>query len=326
MRTRPPLLLTFCFLLCLNGAAQTTQPPMLLWYQQPATVGDSLPYQNGKSTQPFDDRHRKGWVEALPIGNGRMGAMVFGGVPHERIQLNEETLWAGYRHDENNPNAAAALPIVRRLIFEGKEDSAKKIGEENMLGVPKRVSPFQSMGDVWITFPGLAGGQVTNYYRDLDVDQAVASVRFGHGNTTFTREAFASHPDDVIVLRFAASEKGSLSLGISLHREKEATAGVQNNTLVLQGRLNVPDAQGVNQGMAFETHVRPLVKGGAIRTTGNGITIQGADEVVLLIAQATGYGGRNPREKCRAALAAAAKRSYDQLKRRHVEDYRKLYG
>jgi alpha-L-fucosidase 2 len=128
---------------------------MVLWYQQPATLGDSLPYKNGKTTQPFEDRHLKGWVEALPIGNGRMGAMIFGGTENERIQLNEESLWAGYHHDVNNPKAAAALPLVRRLIFEGKEDSAKLIGEENMLGVPKRVSPYQPMGDLWIQFPGI---------------------------------------------------------------------------------------------------------------------------------------------------------------------------
>ncbi len=319
-------LLTVCCLLRAGAYAQTTQPPMVLWYQQPATMGDSLPYANGKSTQPFDDRHRKGWVEALPIGNGRMGAMIFGGIQKERIQLNEETLWAGYPHDENNPDAAAALPIVRRLIFEGKEDSAKMIGENNMLGVPKKVSPYQSMGDIWMEFPGLEKGQTTGYYRDLNVDQALASVRFGQGSKTFTREAFASHADNVIVLRLTASQKGSLSLRLSLHREKEAASLVRNNTLVLQGRAAVPDGKGPNQGMSFETQVLPLVKAGTLRTNGNEISIDNADEVVLLIAQATSYGDRDPRKTCSAALSSAARLSYDQLKKRHVEDYQKLYG
>ncbi|MEJ7769677.1 MAG: glycoside hydrolase family 95 protein [Chitinophagaceae bacterium] len=315
-----------CLCFFFKGYAQKVQPSMVLWYRQPANFSDSLPYKNGSTTNPFDDRNGKGWVEALPIGNGRMGAMVFGGIETERLQLNEESLWAGYYHDVNNPEAYAALPLVRRLIFEGKEDSAKLIGEKAMLGIPKRVSPYQSMGDLLMVFPGLVKEQTRNYYRSLDVDHAMATVRFEQGNNKFTREAFASHVDDVIVLRLTASQKGSLSINLSLDREKDAGSMVKNNSVILSGRLNVPDEKGINHGMLFATHVLPICKGGIITSKENKLIVTNADEIILLIAQATGFGGRDPQQSCAAALLAASKKSYDVLKGNHILDYQKLYG
>jgi alpha-L-fucosidase 2 len=154
---------------------------------------------------------RKGWVEALPIGNGRMGAMIFGGIAKERIQLNEESLWAGYAHDENNPNAAAALPMVRKWLFEGRDDSATVLADKAMMGIPKRVSPYQTMGDIWMEFDGILKEKTSDYYRDLNLDQALTTVRFVQDGRTFTREAFASHPDNIIAMRLTASAPGSIS-------------------------------------------------------------------------------------------------------------------
>jgi alpha-L-fucosidase 2 len=161
-----------------SAVPSSTYPPMLLWYKQPATLADTLPYKMGKTVNPFDDRHRKGWVEALPIGNGRMGAMIFGGITKERIQLNEESLWAGYAHDENNPEAAAALPMVRKWLFEGRDDSAMVLADKAMLGIPKKVSPYQTMGDIWMEFDGIMKEKTSDYYRDLNLDQALTTVRF----------------------------------------------------------------------------------------------------------------------------------------------------
>ncbi|HZG23961.1 MAG TPA: glycoside hydrolase family 95 protein, partial [Chitinophagaceae bacterium] len=299
---------------------------MVLWYKQPATLSDSLPYKNGNTTKPFDDSKRKGWVEALPVGNGRMGAMIFGGVQKERLQLNEESLWAGYYRDVNNPEASSALPMVRRLIFEGKEDSAKLIREKAMLGIPRRVSPYQSMGDLLMEFPGVRGEQVTDYYRDLNVDEAIATVRFQQGNNKFSREIFASHADDIIVLRMTASQKGSLSVNLFLDREQDATSIVNNKSVILSGRLNVPDEKGANQGMLFATQVLPVCKGGKITSSGSELIITNADEIILLIAQATGFGGKDPQKLCAASLSAAFKIPYDVLKRKHTQDYQKLYG
>ena len=299
---------------------------MVLWYKQPATVTDKLPYKNGATTNPFDDHKGKGWVEALPIGNGRMGAMVFGGVVNERLQLNEETLWAGFNRDVTNPQAGAALPLVRRLLFEGKEDSASVVAESKMLGVPKNVAPYQTMGDIWMEFSGSATKPFSNYYRDLNVDQSITTVRYQQGGVQYTRETFASHPDDIIVMRLTASKKGSLSFTISLDREKDAVSLVENKAVILRGHLKVLDEKGINRGMTFATKVFPVAKGGKISVDGNKLFISNADEVLLFISQATGYDGRNPEKYCSAAISAASKQSYDVLKRRHILDYQKLYG
>jgi hypothetical protein len=201
-----------------RGYAQNAQAPMVLWYKQPATLPDTLPYGNGapsnspsgrEATNPFGDKTGKGWVEALPIGNGRMGAMIFGGVHHERLQLNEESLWAGFSRDVTNPEAAEALPLIRRLIFEEKEDSLRLIGPKKLLGIPKRVASYQPIGDLWLEFGGSARQPFSDYYRDLNVDQSVATVRYQQDGVNFTREVFASHPDNILVMRLTASRKGA---------------------------------------------------------------------------------------------------------------------
>jgi alpha-L-fucosidase 2 len=168
--------------------------------------------------------------------------------------------------------------------------------------------------------------KIKAYYRDLNVDQALASVRFQQNNIRYTREIFASRPDNVIAIRLTASQKGHVSLQLSLDREKDAVATATNNTLFLRGRLTVPDDKGINQGMSFETSLVPVVKGGKISANGSQIVITNADEVVLLIAQATSYGGQDPQKKCAEWLRAAAKFPYEVLKKRHIQDYQKLYG
>ncbi len=330
------LILAFTILTAfIPGYAQNVQAPMVLWYKQPATLPDTLPYGNSKTinspsrkeaTSPHDDHSGKGWVEALPIGNGRMGAMIYGGVKNERLQLNEETLWAGFSRDVTNSEAAEALPLIRRLIFEEKEDSLRLIGPQKLLGIPRRVAPYQSMGDLWIAFPGSVNKSFTDYYRDLNVDQSIATVRYVQGGVRFTRETFASHPDNIIVMRFTASQKGSISLAISLHREREAVSVVQDKSVILKGQLNVPDDKGINRGMTFATQVLPVSKGGKTSVEGNKLVISNADEVILYISQATSYGGKEPEKFCAAAIAASSKQPYEVLKRRHVQDYQKLYG
>jgi alpha-L-fucosidase 2 len=334
------LVLTFTFLAFLShGYAQNLQAPMVLWYKQPANQPNQLPYyvkdkalqdsiKKGlvRATDPFNPNSSKGWGEALPIGNGRMGAMVFGGVVNERFQLNEESLWAGFNRDTNNPLAAAALPVVRRLIFEGKEDSAKLVAEPTMLGVPRRVRPYQSMGDMWIEFPGADKKRFSNYYRDLDVDRSLASVRYQQDGVNYTRETFASHIDDIILMRLTASKKGSISMNISLHRERDAISLVQNKIVILRGHLKVPDDKGVNRGMTFATQVFPVAKGGKISVEGNKLVISKADEVVIYLSQATSYGGKDPEKYCATAISAASKMPYGVLKSRHISDYQSLYG
>ena len=148
---------------------------MKLWYQEPA----------------------RQWTEALPVGNGRLGAMVFGGTEKERLQFNEDTLWTGQPHEYHHERAAEYLSTVRKLLFEGKQREAEQLAGEQMMSVPLRQEKYQPFGDLLLDFPG--HGEADNYRRELDIDSAVATVRYRVGDAAFTREVFASFPDQVIV-------------------------------------------------------------------------------------------------------------------------------
>jgi alpha-L-fucosidase 2 len=319
------LFMLFFFVQTFCGFAQVKQVPMVLWYTSPATLPDSLPYLSGKSTNPFDDRLGKGWVEALPIGNGKAGAMIYGGIHRERMQLNEETLWNGFKSDENNRRAAAALPVVRKLLFEGNDDSATALANTAMIGIPKDVSAYQPMGDVWFEFDGLQAAPISGYRRELNIDNAVSTVRFKSADVEFTRESFASHPHNIIVSRFTASQKRRISVKISLHREKDASTVVDGKKLSLRGQIVALDSTRINRGMSFQTQVLPLAVGGTTSFENNHIVIRNADEVILLIAQATSFHGKDPGTVCSRALAAASALKYHDLKKRHVSDYQKLF-
>jgi alpha-L-fucosidase 2 len=169
--------------------AESPGEPLSLWYSAPA--------------------HLTNWTSALPIGNGRLGAMIFGGVERERLQLNEDTLWAGGPYDPSQTNALIALPQVRRLIFEGNYSEAHRLVGTNMLSRPVRQMQYQTVGDLFLTFAKT--GPVEHYYRDLNLDTAVASVSYEAGGTKFTRELFSSPVDQVIVVRLTADKPGQIS-------------------------------------------------------------------------------------------------------------------
>lgn len=161
--------------------------PLSLWYRRPATV----------------------WTEALPVGNGRLGAMVFGRTVEERVQFNESTLWIGEPHDYSRPGAARHLPELRRLLFAGKQKEAEDLAMREFMSVPLRQMPYQPFADVRLTFPGHE--PVTNYRRELSLDEAVVRVSYETGGVTFRREVFASAPGQVLVIRLTASQPGALN-------------------------------------------------------------------------------------------------------------------
>ena len=210
-----------------------------LWYRQPAT----------------------NWVEALPIGNGRLGAMIFGGAEREHLQLNEDTLWAGRPYDPNNPNARAALPEVRRLIFAGKYAEAQALVGSNMMARPLRQMPYETLGDLWLNFPGADG--ITDYRRELDLDTAVARVTYTRNGVRFTREMFTSPVDQIIVVRLTADKPGQISFTTGMTTPQTATVLVENgDTLVMRGTNG--SANGIKGALKFVARVRVRVSTGQI--------------------------------------------------------------
>ena len=324
--------LTFFFALLLGASAlpvhgfqpdRTRPVPQVLWYRQPAWQPEGTPYGQ-KPPGPH-----QGWVEALPVGNGRMGAMVFGGTRRERIQLNEESVWDGYQSDRNNPEALKALPEVRRLIFAGKNEEATQLAGQSLMGVPtSRVKSYQPLGDLFIEFPGLPE-TVSGYSRDLSLDSALARVRFKAGGIGYSREVFASHPDGIIVVRLAADKRGSITARISLTREgnDHSVASVKGtHRLLLQGQTPATDPSGRKTGIRFTGGVQAVAKGGRVSNQDGVITVTGADEVLLLISAATSYGGKDPERTSRERLERAAAKSYPALRQAHLRDHQALFG
>lgn len=269
---------------------------MTLWYSKPA----------------------ERWLQALPVGNGRLGAMVFGGVAKERIQLNENTLWSGGPVDANNPDALKHLPELRKLLFEGRYGEAEVLAKAHLLGTPSSVKPYQTLGDLFLETTQAAGA--TDYRRELDLSTGVCRVQYRIGEAKYTREVFASAPDKLIVVRFDCDRPGGISTKVSMSRPADATCEsvVDNgdNMLVLKGRCDG------GQGMAFQARLQLVTEGGQVKADKDSLTITGANMVGLLLTASTNYGGKEPEAECAKRLASATNRSYVLLRSRAEADVR----
>ncbi|HTH00508.1 MAG TPA: glycoside hydrolase family 95 protein [Vicinamibacterales bacterium] len=277
----------------------------LLWYRAPAA----------------------NWNEALPIGNGRLGAMVFGGVVDERLQLNEETVWAGQKLDRVNPQAAASIPEIRRLLFAGKPVDAEALADKTIISVPRRMPPYQTLGDVKLRFQ--LDGEPSDYQRELDLDEAVAGVRFRVGGTTFRREVLATAVDQVIAMRLTSDRPGAISFTASMSRERDATSRAEGNqAIVLEGQALPASARHADEpkaGVHFAAIARVVTEGGHAQADGASLTVTGATKATVLIAAATTMKERDPARAARAVLDAAAGRDYDnELRPAHVADYQRF--
>jgi alpha-L-fucosidase 2 len=263
------------------------------------------------------------WNEALPIGNGRLGGMVFGGVTADRVQLNEDTVWAGEKRDRNNPEAAKSLPEIRRLLFAGMPHEAEALADKTMIAIPRRMPPYQTMGDLRIVFAD--AGPVTNYRRELDLDTAVVRVTYQAGGAKYTREYFSSAPDQVMVIRLTCDKPHRIDLGLTLGREKDATAHVSgNDRIVLEGAAIARDAAHAQEravGIKFQTVLLVKREGGKVGELEDGeMSLDGADSATLFLAASTSF---RPRDIEHDLLAA--RRSYEELKARHIADYQRLF-
>lgn len=288
------------------SARAGTVSPLRLWYRQPA----------------------KAWVEALPVGSGRLGAMVFGGVGAERLQLNEDTLWAGGPYEPINPEAGAALPEIRRLIDAGDYAKAAQLAEAKFVGLPKQQMSYQTIGDLQLDFPGLA--EPAGYVRELDLDGAIVTTRFTAGGVDYVREVIGSAPDGVIAVRLSASRRGaiSLDLGFVSPLKSKPVATVDGRSLLLAGSND--SQQGIPAKLKFECRVDVRAKGGQVRGQGETLSIRDADEVVLLIVAATSYRryddvSGDPTALNKAALAGVTNKPWAKILADHQADHRALF-
>ena len=287
-----------------SGATAAPGEPFSLWYLTPARV----------------------WTEAVPIGNGRLGAMVFGGVIQERLQLNEDTLWAGGPYDPANPEALGALPEVRRLIFNGNYKEAQRLVSEKVMARPLRQMPYETLGDLLLTFHEVPA--VENYRRDLNLDTATATVSYSAGGVKFIREVFSSAADHVIVVRLTADRPGQISFNAELRTPQNGTVEARGDTLVLRGTNG--EAEGIKGALRFEAHVRLLNQGGAVSATANTLSVARADVVTLLVGAATSYKSYkdlsgDPGRTVSNQIKLAAKRSFQQMQTAHVNAHQKLF-
>ncbi len=287
----------------IQGADTPPEGEWILWYQQPASQ----------------------WVEALPIGNGRLGAMVFGGIERERIQLNDDTLWDGYPRDRINPKGIEALPKIRQLLFEGKNKEAEQLAGETMMGIPERIQSYQSLGDLNLEMK--PAQTITGYQRSLDLDRAVVTTSYTADGVQYKREVFSSTPHQVIVMRITADKPGSISTSISMTREQDAQCFSLGKTdLVLRGQINTKHHEtGEIVGMKFEAHLRVLAEGGKIHNQSGVFKIEDADEVVLLLSSGTNYRGGDPKKNCLDTLNQAQKISYAALLSKHIAEHQSWF-
>ena len=266
------------------------------------------------------DRPAGQWTEALPVGNGRLGAMAFGRIEDERIQLNEDTVWAGSPVERDVKGAYRHLPQIRRMLFDGKYVEAERMIEEKILG--ERIYPrgYQTLGDLWIDAD--PPQSLRNYRRELDLDTGIARTQWTEQGVRFSREIFSSAPHQVIVVHIAADRPGMISRRVRLDRVADAETTAAGGELVLRGRAS---HAGKHPGVRFEARLQAQVDGGSMRADGSSLIIETADSATLILAAATDYRGRDPAAAAAQQLAAAAGVGYADLRKSHVADHRALF-
>lgn len=263
------------------------------------------------------------WEEALPVGNGCLGGMVFGAVEQEQIQFNEDSVWYGGPRDRNNPDALENLPLLRQLLFDGRLKEAHQLAEMAFSGTPRSQRYYLTAGDLMLRFEHPAG-EPLRYRRELDMEQAVASTAYQCGGIRFRREVFASFPDQVMAIRLTADCPGALAFTARFERKQgrhmDAAYKHGQDTLVMANDC------GGRDGGSYSAVVKAVAPGGTVRVIGEHLRVEGADEVTLLLAVASTFRHPEPEQHCLELLERAAALPYTLLKERHTADYRALFG
>lgn len=322
MRLKLVFLGAINFVFCSVGAQQPTKADLKLWYNKPATI----------------------WEEALPLGNGKTGAMVFGGIAKERFQLNDNTLWSGAPNPGNAPEGPSVLPQIRQQVFAGNYDSAAALWRKLHGPYSARYLP---LADLWLNFP-IKDTVTTSYYRDLDIDNAMSVVKYTIAGVTYRRETFISHPDKIMIVRITADKKAALDFSVGITSKlKFETKAATNNYLILKGKAPkfvanreaepqqvVYDESPNGEGMNFEVHIKLITEGGTVKQQNDQLVVSDANTVTIYLSEATSFNGFNkspgkegkdPSIEAKANLQKAIAKTYSAIRKNHIADYKSLF-
>ncbi|NLM09673.1 MAG: glycoside hydrolase family 95 protein [Clostridiaceae bacterium] len=284
-----------------NAGVNPKKTRNVLWYKEPANI-------------------KTGWEYALPIGNGRIGAMVYGGTENELIRLNEDSIWYGGPRDRNNPDAYRHLKTIRDLISEGRIKEAEELAAIALSGVPESQRHYQPLGEIHFTFENHK--DITHYTRELDIDDAVSRVEYRAGDTLYTREMFISGPQQVLVIRMKAEGSGSISFRTILRRARyfEKVDRINQNTLKMSGSC------GGEGAINYCTVMRIIPEDGNVQSIGEHLIVKNSKSLVILLSVATSFRHKDYERESFRILEEAEKFSYDELLKNHIEDYKALFN
>ncbi len=296
-----------------NKSLENQQTPLKLWYKAPAKV----------------------WEEALPVGNGRLGAMVFGNAVNERIQINEESIWAGSKINNNNPKALTALPELQTALFESRYKDAFKIADENFLGTPPRIRSYQPFGDLQINYQW--NSEPIAYTRDLDLTSGIASSNFTADGKKYIQQVFVSAPDNILVVNIKSKDGGIINASFSLKREKDAVTQVFVNSISLTGQIideDDPKAGPGGEHMKFAGLLKLTTKGGEVVAEVDKLVARNAEEITIRLTAATDYNinildfdrSINPSEVCKTILSGSENKSFPELRKTHLQEYQSVFN
>lgn len=300
----------------IRGRSDSPKSPLLLWYRSPSAV----------------------WTDALPIGNGRLGAMVFGVPAKEHLQLNDVTVWSGGpQPDQNRADAYKALPAIRGALAAGNYAEATKLVSQNLTTPVSYPASYKTLGDLDFDFD-LPAGPITDYWRWLDLNNATTGVEFRIGKDTYRRESFASNPDHALVTHITCSRPGAVSFTLRLSRIVSArTSSEGTDTLVMRGNTDIPatEKHAAQLGdVTYEARTKVMAKGGSVKAVNGQIVVQSADEVTVLLVAGTsyvldydkGYKAPVPHEAIAHSLTVAAAKPFARLRAEHIADYQSLFN
>ena len=276
-------------------------PKSVLWYRQPARC----------------------WQEALPVGNGHLGAMIFGQHPDERLQLNEKTLWSGGPMDSDNPEALPALAAIRELLFAGRAAEAQELTDRTQICRKSQTGSFgcyQTLGDLRLRFAG--DETIRDYRRELDLESGIVTVEYAANGARFQRTLFASAVDQVLVMQLECSQPAANNFEILLSRSENAEVCATKTGLILSGQVRNRDEQ---SGIRFLARLHVATRDGILVVEGSKLMVSGASSVLLLVAAATNYRNRDYESDAERQLSLARSRSHAKLLERHLNDHQPIY-